>query len=331
MSAPSYTSVHVSQPLTDLSVAYFEANRNKYAATRIFPAVGVMKQADRYFTYNRGDLLRSEAKYRGPGAEAAVGGYRVSTDSYLCDRYALAKDIDDPTRANADPQFDLDGEATDYVTDQVLKAQDKEWVDGFFTTGKWDGASSSTDMTGSSTVPASTAEDFLQWNDVASTPIEDFHGEMDAVESGTGFRPTVAVLGPRVKTALVNHPDIIDRIKYTQTGVVTDQLLAALIGVDEVVTLRAVINSAAEGAAESNDFMAGKHALLLYRPASAGLRTPSAGYSFIWTGMGQPRDGAQIKRFRLEAKESDRIEAGRWFDHKQVATDLGAMFASAVA
>ena len=330
MPNPSFTDVHVSQPLTDLSVAYFQANMGKYAATRIFPAVSVTKQANKYFTYNRGDLLRSEAKYRGPGSEVAIGGYRISTDTYSCDRLALGKDIDDPTRDNADPQFDLDGEAVEYVTDQVMKGKDKTWVDDFFAAGKWDGASSSTDMTGASSAP-STATQVLQWNDVASLPVEDIEGEMNAVEAGSGYRPNKLVIGPEVKAALKNHPDIVDRIKYTQRGIVDDALLASLFGVDEVITLRAVINSAAEGMAESNAFMAGNHALLLYAPSSPGLRTPSAGYTFTWTGNGSPAEGARIKRYRLERNESDRIEGESWFDCKQVATDLGAFFASVVA
>lgn len=330
MANPSYTNVHVSQPLTDLSVAYFQANLGKYAAVRAFPVVGVQKMSNSFYTYNRGDLLRTEAKYRAPGTPVAKGGYRTSTDTYLCDRAAFGKNIDDPTRNNADPQFDLEGEAVDYITDQVLRKMDKDFLTDFFTTGIWDGASSSTDMTGSATAPASTTEDFLQWNDVASTPIEDIHGEMDAVESGSGYRPNTLVLGPRVRTSLINHPDIIDRIKYTQKGIVDDALLAALFGVEQVITLRAVENSGAEGAAESIDFMAGKHALLLYRPAQAGLRTPSAGYTFTWTGGG-PAGGVQIKRYRDEPIESDVLEGETWYDSKRVASDLAAFFASAVA
>ena len=331
MPNPTYNSLHVSAPLTDMSVAYFEANRDKYAAMRIFPAVNVMKQSDKYYTYNRGDLLRTEAKYRGPGAEAAVGGYKVSTDSYFCDPVALAKDTLDAERANADAQFDLDGEAVSYVTDQILRKMDKDWLADFFAAAKWDGASSSTDLTGVSSAP-STATQVLQWNDVASVPIEDVAGEMDSVESGTGYRPNVMALGPKVRTALLNHPDIVDRIKYTgQGGFVTNQVLAQLFGVDEVVTLSAVLNSGNENAAESNDYMAGKHALLLYRPASPGLRTPAAGYSFVWTADGHPLDGVRIKRYRLERNESDRVEGERWLDGKQVASDLGAFFASVVA
>lgn len=331
MSNPSYTSVHVSQPLTDLSVAYFQANADKYAASRIFPNVGVMKASNQFAVYNRGDLLRSEAEYRAPGAEVAIGGYRISYSTYTCDRAAFGKDIDDPTRANADPQFDLDGEAVDYVSDQVLKKQDQDWVSDFFAAGKWDGASSSTDIVGIATL-VSTSTSALHWSDVASVPIEDVAGEMDSVESGSGYRPNVMVLGPKVRTALLNHPDIVDRIKYTgQGGFVTNQILAQLFGVDEVVTLSAVLNSGNENAAESNDYMAGKHALLLYRPASPGLRTPSAGYSFTWTADGHPLDGVRIKRYRLERNESDRVEGERWYDQKQVASDLGAFFSGIVA
>lgn len=330
MSNPTYNAVHVSVPLTDLSVAYFEANRDKYAAMRIFPAVAVTKQADKYYTYNRGDLLRTEAKYRGPGAEAAVGNYKVSTDSYFCDPIAIAKDTADAVRANADPQFDLDGEAAEYVTDQIMRKMDKDWLTDFFATGKWDGASSSTDMTGTSSAP-STSTQVLQWNDVASVPIEDIHGEINAVEAGSGYRPNVLALGPEVKRHLVDHPDIIDRIKYTQRGIVDDALLAALFGVEEVITLRAVENSGSEGAADSHAFMAGKHALLLYRPPSPGLRTPSAGYTFTWTAMGAPVGGVRVSRYRLDRNASDRIEGEAWFDHKQVASDLGAFFASVVA
>jgi len=333
MPNPSHSAVHVSRPLTDLSVAYFAANQNKYAARRIFPAVGVMKQADKYYTYDRGDLLRAQATRRGPGAEVSIGGYRVSTDSYFADRWSLGKDIDDPTRANADANFNLDQEATEFVTDQVAKRVDKEWIDGFFTTAVWSGASGSTDMTGSSTAPGSTATAFLQWDDVASTPIEDIRGEINAVESGCGYRPNKLTLGPETYRHLQDHPDILDRIKNTVPGspaTINRELLAGLFELDEVIVLRAVTNSAAEAAAESVGFMAGKHALLTYTAPNPGLRTPTAGYTFVWTGAGVPMEGARIKRYRLERNESDRIEGETWVDFKTVAADLGAFFASAV-
>jgi len=333
MPNPTLNTLHVSRPLTDLSVAYFEANREKYASGSVFAPVSVMKQADKYYVYNRGDLLRSDAQRRAPGTEAAVGGYRISDDSYFCDRWALAHDVSDPERANADPNFNLDGEATEFCTNGVELAKEKEFVDDWFTTAKWTGASGSTDMTGSNTAPASTTTAFLQWDDVASTPIEDIRGELTACESKSGYRPNKLTIGPHVYRALQDHPDILDRIKNTVPGspaTINRNLLAGLFELDEVVVLRAVINSAVEQAADSVNYVAGKHGLLTYTPSNPGLRTPAAGYTFVWTGAGIPAQGARIKRFRLERNESDRIEAETWVDFKQVAADLGVFFASAV-
>ena len=333
MPNPSHSAVHISQPLTDLSVSRAAANRDKYGARKAFLAVGVMKQSDKYYTYDTGDLLRSDAQRRGPGAEVSIGGYRVSTDSYFCDRWALGRDIDDPTRANADPQFNLDAEAVDYVTDKINMAADKEWLDTAFTTGVWSGTGSSTDMTGGSSAPVSTSTGFLHWNDVASTPIEDIRGEMVANEAKTGYRPNVLSIGAHVYLALQDHPDILDRIKNTIPGspaTINRELLAGLFELEEVNVLRASLNSGAELAANSIAYMAGKHALLTYRPAAPGLRTPASGYTFVWTGTGVPMEGVRIKRYRLERNESDRVEGETWLDYKIVAADMGVFFNGAV-
>lgn len=331
MPNPTYSDRHINQPLTDLSVYYANGMRSLYDF--MFPVIGVMKQSDKYFIYNREDFWRSDAKDRAPGAEAAVSGYRVSTDSYFCERKALAHDISDPERANADPAVsDLDGDATEYITEQIRLRNEIDWIDNFFTTGVWDGASSSTDMTGQA-APASTASNFLHWNDVNSTPIEDLRGEMTAVSEKTGKRPNKLALGSQVWTALADHPDILDRIKYTERGVVTEDLLASLLGLDEVRTGDMVRNTAAEGSsAASFSFIAGRSALLAYVTPSPGLKKVSAGYTFTWTGMqGAPSIGARIKRYRLERNESDRVEGETWRDYKSVSSNCAAFFATAVS
>lgn len=330
MPNPTVSDLHIDAALTDISVAYANGMSSLYDA--LFPVVAVAKQSDKYFTYNREDWFRSDAKDRAPGAEAPVSGWRVSSDSYFCERKALATDIADPTRANADPAVaDLDGDAAEYITEQIRLRNEIDFINDHFTTGVWDGASSSTDMTGQA-APASTASNFLQWNDVVSTPIEDVRGEMTSVASKTGRRPNTLGLGMRVWTALADHPDILDRIKYTERGVVTEDLLASLLGLDKVVTADMIQDSNAEGVTGSFDFIAGRSALLAYVAPAPGLRRPSAGYTFVWTGMqGAPSVGARIKRFRIERNESDRIEGETWRDFKTVSSNCGAFFATAVS
>jgi hypothetical protein len=102
--------------------------------------------------------------------------------------------------------------------------------------------------------------------------------------------------------------------------------------VDEVLVMDAIENTAAEGAANVHAFIGGKHALLLYAPASPGLMTPSAGYTFTWQGLlGGGVLGSRISRFRMEHLKSDRLEIEQAFAQKKVAADLGYFFSGAVA
>ena len=60
--------------------------------------------------------------------------------------------------------------------------------------------------------------------------------------------------------------------------------------------------------------------------------TPSAGYTFTWTGLlGTAALGTTITRMRMEPKKATRIEIEQSFDQKLVAADLGRFFATAVA
>ena len=331
---PTVSDLHVDAALTDVSVAYDQAE-SAFVAGTIFPVVPVQKKSDQFYEYLRADWHRSDAKGRAPGAPIAMSGWRLSQTTYNCERYGLGHAITDPERDNADPAVqNLEGDATDYLTQQLLLRDETDWVSAFFATSIWTGASSTTDMTGASTAPASTGTHFLQWDNVASTPIEDIHGEQGAVQKRTGKKPNTLAIGWEVWNHLRDHPDVLDRIKFTQTGIPTADLLAALFDVDRVVVASAMQDTAVEGSTTvTNAYLVGKNALLCYVPASPGLKTPSAGYQFVWVGRtGTPATGrgARMKRYRNEPLESDIIEAEKWRDFKVIGADLGAFFSAAV-
>ena len=148
--------------------------------------------------------------------------------------------------------------------------------------------------------------------------------------------PNKLTLGVAVYDALLDHPDIIDRIKYGQTpgapAMANEQILAQLFEVDEVLVSRGIVNSSPQGVAESNGFITGNNALLTFSPATPSIFQPSAGYTLSWTGyLGSAPQGFRIKRFRIERLEVDRVEVAMAFDQKVVGSDLGFFFESAVA
>lgn len=320
MPNPTPSDVHVNRPLTIASVAFIQSASN-FIADRVFPTIPVSKRSDQYFVYNRGDWFRSQAEERAPGAESAGGGWRVTTAEYAAKRYAFHQDVDDPTRANTDDPLSPDQDAVEFVTNQLLLKREALFVAQHFTSSIWTGSSTGADIAVGTT-----------WDNPASTPIEDLDTQIIAMAEKTGYKPNKLVLGPEVWLKLKNHPDLLERIKYTQTGIVNTQLLATLLGIDEVLVPMATRNTAAELATAVYDFFWGKSALLVYAAPRPGLKTPSAGYTFAWTGLlGAGAYGARVKKFRLERNESDRVEAEMSMALKQVAPELGVFMPSVVA
>lgn len=323
MPQPTINNVHVNRPLTNISIAYIQDQMN-FIASRVFPNIPVDKQSDLYFKYLKGDWLRSEAQERAPGTESAGSGWKLSNESYFSRVYAVHKDIDDQIRANADAPLNMDRDATEWVTHQLLIKREKIWMSKYF------GAVWDTNLTGVGSNP--TSGQFLQWDQTNATPIKDVTDSAIAVAELTGYKPNTLVVDPYTFNALRNAPDVLDRIKYTQRGVVTADLLASIFEVDNFFVAMAIENSAVEGATDDISFIANKGALLCYSNPQPSILKPSAGYTFSWNGyLGAGVAGNRIKKFRMEQLESDRVEGTIAFDSKQVASDLGVWFGSTVS
>ncbi len=326
---PTAGDVHVNTPLTNISIAYLQSADN-FVATKVFPNIPVTKQSDRYYTYDRGEFNRDEAKERAPGTESAGGSYSVdNTPTYFCKVYAFHKDVPDQIRGNADAVLNLDNEATEYVTHKALIKREKLWVFNYFKTGIWTG-----ETEGKASGP-STGE-VLFWSLDTGDPIKDIRGARTTRLEDTGFEPNTLVLGKPVYDAIVDHPDIVDRIKYGQTpgapAMANLEAMMKLFEIERIFVMKAIENTALEGVTNAHSFIGGKHALLCYVAPSPGILTPSAGYTFSWTGwMGAGAEGNRIKRFRIEKIESDRVEGQMSFAQKLVAADCGHFFLNIVA
>lgn len=326
MPAPTQSDLHVNVPLTNVSIAYMQS-ANTYIADKVFPKVSVRKQSDLYWKYSKSDWRRTDVARRAPGTESPGVGWNFDTDSYFAHVYAVHKDVDDQLRANADSNFNLDRDATEFVTNQLLLKRDLDWNGTYFKSGVWN-----TDLTG--------GDDFGQWSDAGSDPIGDVAQYVVDFRRETGFAPNIMILGAEVMKALKQHPDIIDRIKYTQRGIVTEDLIATLFGVEQLYTSYATVaagpqipDARSQDAAASYDFITNaKSALMLYAPSTPSVMTPSAGYTFTWSGyLGGNAQGIRVKRFRMENIASDRIEAEATYDMKVVCPDLGIYLDSVVA
>ena len=325
MPQPNINSVHIDAILTNISVAYLQ-NQDNFIADKVFPVIPVDKKSNKYFTYTKNDWFRDEAQRRAPGTESAGGGYNLSTGTYSCDVFAFHKDVDDQTLANADTPLNPLREATEFVTRRLMLRRELQWVSDFFATSVW-----GTDVTGVAGTP--TSGQTKQWSDYTSSdPISDIENAKSGILSATGMEGNTLVLGYDVFKSLKNHPDLVDRIKYTSSQTITTDMLAAMFDIPRVIVAKAVKATNNEGATEAYSFAHGKKALLCHVAPQPGLLTPSAGYSFSWTGVSGGL-GATIgtSQFRMESIKSDRVEAEMAFDNKVIGSDLGYFWDSIVA
>lgn len=328
MSQPTLGDVHVNTPLTNISIMYMQ-QADGFVADQVFPNIPVSKKSDLYYLYDRGFFNRAEMEKRAPGTESAGIGYELATATYNADVWAIHHDIPDQIRANADSVLSLDRETTNLLSLQAMLRREKQWVANYFTTSLW-----TTDIEGVASGPTGTQ--VLQWNDATSTPIENIRAQKTTVLQSTGYLPNTLVLGWQVLDALLEHPDIIDRIKYGQTpgapAVADLAALAKVLGVDRILPMKAIENTANEGATNVHAFIGGKLALLCYSAPTPGVMLPSGGYTFSWTGaVGNGGMGQRIKKFRIETREADRVEIQMAFDQKLVSADLGVLFYTIVA
>jgi hypothetical protein len=290
-------------------------------ASQAFSNRNVAQQSNRFFVYDADDLHRVDATERAPNTSSAAKTFSLTTQVYFCPVIALHYDVSEQERANADAVLDPEEDAAKVLMEDLMMREDQDFAATAFTTGVWGG----TDQTG--------ATNFTQWDDAASTPIEDIRGQMTDMLSNTGRSPNKLVLGfDTWASGLVDHPDILDRIKHTRTGVLTQSLFANILELDRVITSDSIRNTAQEGLTETASFALGDSALLIHAPDGAGPRTATAGVRFNWSGLIGGVAGVRVKRFEIPEDDAmPRVETDMSYDHNIVTTALGRFFTDTIA
>lgn len=313
---PTAGDLHVNIYLTNMSVGWWNAGLG-FVADIVFPNIPSQSKSDLYLIHEKDPWFRNEMKRRAPGTPSAGSGWTVTQGTFSCEQYALHKDIADPVRRNADSIFNLDRTTSQFLMKQVMLQRDIDWKSRFFKTGVW-----GRDVAGVAASPST--NQVLQWDVDNSDPIMDVNEWRAAMARKSGMLPNTLVLSYDVFNVLKNHPAIIDRIKYTSSEVVTVDLLSRLFEMERIIVPTAIANSAKEGQTGSYDFLYSKDAFLCYSTAAPSIDTPTAGYTFSWTGLyGAAAWGGRIKKFRMEEIESDRMEIDIAYDMKAVVTELG--------
>jgi hypothetical protein len=310
--------MRVDQYLTNFSLSYRQDEANFVAGFASTP-IPVLNESAKYAIYPAGYFWRDEAEVRPLGGRPVQVGYKVDHGTYLAEEWGLEHTIDDRQRRNAAAPYNLDEAGTTLLESKMMIREERIWCQKFMKPGVW-----TFDYVG--------GNDFTPFNDEASTPIAFLDQVKIAMARGTGKVPNTLVLGAQVAAALRSNVDIVDRVKYTQRGIASLDILASLFEVQNVKVARSVYNAAAEGADDDFEFIADENAMWLgYIEPTPMLDAPTAVGRFGWVGLypGTNERGGVIIRGRDDRARSDWIQDSNAFDYRQVSVDLGVYFSNA--
>lgn len=82
---------------------------------------------------------------------------------------------------------------------------------------------------------------------------------------------------------LSEHPQIIDRIKYSQLGVTTEELLAKIFKVDKILVGEAGSNTAKEGQTDALAYVWGKGVIVAYIAPQVRIKMLTLAVTFTYS------------------------------------------------
>ena len=311
MTQPTSSEVQVVDPvLSNMLVGYMQAD-DRFIASRLFPIVPTDKQSSTFYSFTKKYWFLDNMKLRAPGGQFARNGYGVSSSTTYANLWGLEHPIADEVRNNSQLPMSLEQAGVQWLAQQSLIRKERAFASDFMAASVW------------GTTDNNSATD---WDDYSqSDPVNDVLTARRTISNNTGNDGNTMALGYIVHQALVNHPDIVDRVKYVQTATLAsvENALAACFGVANYWVGKASYNSANEGQTFSASAIIDDDCLVCYVTPTPGIMVASAGYTFAWEGGGG--QGA-ITTYREQSIKSDVLQNSEAWDQKVVASDVGYIF-----
>jgi hypothetical protein len=220
--APRIQNLRVVDPvLTNLARGYTNA---EFIGEKLFPVAPMQKESGKIPVFGTENFRVHETK-----RAMRAGSNRISPEDNEPLSVVLGEDdLEYPIdyREGEESIFDLESHATD-VTQEGLRLRHEyrcatlAQSTGSYTSGHAE-ALSGTDII----------------TDAASLPIIMVGDAKETIRQKIGRMPNTLWMGAQVYNVLKEHPTLLEKIKYSQKGIVTPELMAEIFDVNEVIVGR---------------------------------------------------------------------------------------------
>jgi hypothetical protein len=249
----------------------------------IFPKVPVERQSFPYVIWNRDNLRVPGSTLRAPGDGAATIRRSYSTDTYFCRSHALKTSVPfEDESYGLGLGFSTRQHSTKDLIGRIRRAREAEIAAMALSTANFPNGV--------------TLAGGAQWDSYITTPANDTAANVTSHpivamanykailrQAAVQDNQMVLILSDPVKQALENHPDLIERFKYTNsTGNISLDQMASAFGLQPgKVVLASAINMSQNNVPS---WIWGGHAFLGYSQPNPDKNDVSCGKTFVWAG-----------------------------------------------
>jgi hypothetical protein len=253
--------------LTNLAQGY---RQSELVGEALFPRVPVSASGGQVIQFGK-EAFMSYQTLRAPGTNVRRVSFGYAGSSYALKNHALEAQvpIEIMRDAQAVPGVDMAQRAVNLVLRAILLGLEIDQAELALTAGNYD--SNHKVALGSGAKWSESAVD-------ASTAIETAR---EAIRTTCGLYPNTMLLSATAWKALRNNQILQGRIKYTQKGVITTDLIAELFDIPNVVVGKAIKST---DAGVLSDVWGDNVVLAYVAKGSAGLEEPSYGYTYTMEG-----------------------------------------------
>jgi len=307
---------HIPSALPDLSIKLFQDTSVYNAISVLAPIKKVSKITDKYFIYDTTEAFREGSTIRADRTEAnMMNAKALSTASYTLRNHAQKQLITDLERGNADPSVNPEVDAVEEIMNVLLLDREIDLAKSFFTV---------TAIATNKQILTSNAWDY---DTLTSDPLVDIADGIKTILKSSGKKANNALCGYNTfHSVLKNHSDVLDRIKWSERGVITEDLFAGLIGIKNFVVNEVVRQTLAMGTSATTNFVFDNAFVLTYNDSNPKIRTANLGITFSgFYGDAIPEE----TRYRAPQLKGDIIEMNWMYQVKPVMTLSGYLIGSA--
>lgn len=303
---------YIDQALTNVSTAWLNQDSD-FISGLIFPEVIVKKPTFQVGKYGKDSLIIPSSSVRAGEAKAKRVTLTRGYDTYgPLNEHALSDVVTREDYQLTDDPFEPESDAVENIHQKMALVDEADLAAQL----------SDTAIITQNTTLSGTA----QWSDSNSNPFQDIK---TGAATAKFKKYNTLFMGSDVYDNLILHPELLDRIKWSQTGVITEEAMLALFrpfGITRIVVGRAQANTGKEGVgADTFSSVWGKNAWLGYVTPRPGRKEINGGYKF------RLENSREVTKEQLKNPPVTEIVVRDQYDHIIMNTECFYLLKNAVA